>query len=77
MTGTEIKARRTAEGIPGDLVAQRARVGRTKLTAIERGYVQASADEISRLSVALDELVNAKKAVVETALQVGWPVSAL
>ena len=77
MTGADLKAKRIRAGIPGRLVCARAKVDRSRLSHIERGYIQAPDAELDRIEQALDELIRAKRAVAATAAKCGWPVSAL
>jgi transcriptional regulator with XRE-family HTH domain len=77
MGGSEIRQKRTAAAIAGSLLCKRAKVDRSRLSHIERGYVQPSDVELARINVALDELIRAKTELAETAVRVGWPLSAL
>jgi Helix-turn-helix len=76
-TGTEIRPARVAEGIPGSLVSQRAGISRSRLSDIERGYVQPSDKELTKIETALHELIEAKRRVSEVASECGWPLSAV
>jgi transcriptional regulator with XRE-family HTH domain len=77
MNGQEIRLRRVTARIPGRLLCLRARVERGRLSDIERGYVQPSADEMARLCGALEELVEARRKLAEYAEECGWPIAAL
>lgn len=77
MTGTDIRTERVAEGIPGSLVSQRAGIARSRLSDIERGYVQPAESEVTKIQSALHELIVAKRRVSKAAIKCGWPVSAL
>jgi transcriptional regulator with XRE-family HTH domain len=77
MTTVEaLRSARIAAEIPATLLAARAKVNRCRLSNIERGYVQPSADELERLSAALDELIEAKSFIDRVAASVGWPIGA-
>jgi len=77
MIGSELRQRRQAVGIPGHLVCAKACVGRSRLSDIERGYVQPSAEEVERICRALEQLISAKRILAATANDVGWPPEAL
>ena len=74
MQGHQLRQLRLANNIPGLVVCSRAGVSRTRLSDIERGYVQPREDEWVRLSRALDELILARQRVAQVATQVGWPM---
>ena len=46
----------------------------SRFSNLERGYVQPTEDELPRLTSALEQLIQAKAAIQETATAVGWPV---
>lgn len=73
-TAKEIRSKRAAAEIPATLLALKAKVNRSRLSGIERGYVQATADELQRLQTALDELIEAKSVIDRVAASMGWPV---
>jgi transcriptional regulator with XRE-family HTH domain len=77
MDGQEIRLKRVTARIPGRLLCLRARVDRGRLSDIERGYVQPSADEMARLCEALEALIEARGKVAKCAEECGWPVAAL
>jgi hypothetical protein len=77
MGGQEIRVRRVTARIPGRLLCLRARLDRGRLSDIERGYVQPSSDEMARLCVALEELIEARGKVAKCAVECGWPIAAL
>jgi len=74
MSGSEIRQRRIAAGIAGRLLCARAKIDRSRLSHIERGYIQPSKAELERLTMALDSLTAAKKRVADTAAECGWPM---
>lgn len=78
MTTTQPQALRTARvaaEIPAILLAAKAKVNRSRLSGIERGYVQPTEDELQRLSQALEQLIHAKSVINEAAASVGWPLT--
>ena len=74
MVGRELKKKRVNADIPAALVSARAGVDRARLSAIERGYVEPTAEETARLLAALDKLIDARARVAAVAEQVGWPL---
>jgi transcriptional regulator with XRE-family HTH domain len=72
----ELRLKRAAAAIPATLLALRAKINRSRLSGIERGYVQPTPDEIQRLSAALEQLMKAKSLVDQVAASVGWPTGA-
>jgi predicted transcriptional regulator len=77
MSGIELRNKRQQIGIPGYILCRKAGIGRSRLSDIERGYVQPSQGEIDKINRALEELTRAKKQLEATAAECGWPVSAL
>jgi hypothetical protein len=73
MTITELRSRRISAEIPAILLAANAKVNRCRLSALERGHVCASEDELRRLATSLAKLISAKEAIQRTATDVGWP----
>jgi transcriptional regulator with XRE-family HTH domain len=74
MNGEQLRQQRVAAGIAGALLSGRAGVDRARLSHIERGYANATADELARLSSALKDLITARRKVAEFAAQCGWPM---
>ena len=77
MTANELRAKRMAAGVPGSLVCLKAGIGRSRLSDIERGYVTVSSREREQLLSALDELTNAREAMMRAAREAGWPSEVL
>jgi transcriptional regulator with XRE-family HTH domain len=77
MTGREIRAKRVFVGVSGAVLCRRAGIGRTRLSAIECGYVEPSAPELSRIRQALEELLTARERLIAAATDVGWPTETL
>ena len=77
VTGNEIRRRRASAGITGDVLCQKAAISRTRLSNIERGYIQPSQAELLRISQALEALLAAKERLMEVAEELGWPPNAL
>jgi transcriptional regulator with XRE-family HTH domain len=74
-SGTELRDKRHAAGIAGSLVCVKAGIARSRLSDIEREYVVASLQEITRIMAALDELSRAKRKIAAVAAEEGWPSS--
>jgi transcriptional regulator with XRE-family HTH domain len=77
MIGEELRRRRVSSGIAGRLLCGRAKIDRSRLSHIERGYVQASAAELARIEHALQKLIEAKQRMLAAAAECGWPTSAI
>jgi transcriptional regulator with XRE-family HTH domain len=73
ISGTTLKSKRNAAGIAGHLICRKLGFARSKLSAIERGYTIATAEELGRINAALDELIRAKSVLRKTAAALGWP----
>lgn len=73
ISGATIKAKRNQAGIAGHLLSRKLGFARSKLTAIERGYITATPQELACIDRALDELIRAKEVLEQTAAALGWP----
>lgn len=69
----DLKLKRVAAGISGSVLCAKARISRSRLSLIERGYVHPDAEEVSRLDAALDQLIEAKSVSDRVAISMGWP----
>jgi transcriptional regulator with XRE-family HTH domain len=74
MVGIEIKRQRQKAGISGHLVCRQSGLGRSRLSDIEREYVDPSPAEVERIRSAIEKLVHAKERVAQVAKEVGWPL---
>lgn len=74
MDGKELKRLRVSAEIPATLLSARSGVERSRLSAIERGYVQPSERELAQIQQALAALRKARERVAEVAAEVGWPL---
>jgi transcriptional regulator with XRE-family HTH domain len=74
VTGKDLRTKRLQAEIPAALLASVAKMDRSRLSGIERGYVEPSGDEQSRLVEALDKLATARRKVAAVAAEVGWPL---
>jgi transcriptional regulator with XRE-family HTH domain len=71
MTVKALRARRSAEGIPGVAVCQRSGISRAKLSDIEREHVTATTEELQRIESAIEDIVCARQQVAKFAAQAG------
>lgn len=71
----ELRSKRVAAEIPATLLAAKAKINRSRLSGIERGYVEATPNELQRLAAALEELIHAKAVIAQTAADLGWPAT--
>jgi len=74
MNAQTIRSTRVAAEISASLLAAKANINRTRLSQIERRYVQPKEDELLRLSRALEQLIHAKSVVRDAVASVGWPI---
>jgi len=77
LNGSQIRKKRVTAGITGGVLCRRARIDRSRLSQIERGYIHPSPEELKRIGDALDGLLLAKKRLAAVAEEVGWPPEAL
>jgi transcriptional regulator with XRE-family HTH domain len=77
MTGEKTRPKRVASRTSGRSLCFWVNMHRSRLSNIERGYIQPSPDELSRIAGALDQLVEAREKVARFAEECGWPVGAL
>lgn len=70
----EPRSRRIAAEIPATLLAARAGLNRSRLSHLERGYAKATLEELELSETALDQLIQAKASIQQTAAEVGWPL---
>ena len=73
-TAREIRLQRVAAEIPATLLATKAKVNRSRLSGIERGYVEPTQEELQRLHASLEDLIRAKAVIQQAAASVGWPM---
>jgi transcriptional regulator with XRE-family HTH domain len=70
----ELKLKRMAAGISGSVLCAKARISRSRLSLIERGFVSPGPEEAGRISDALKQLIKAKSVIDRVAASMGWPV---
>ena len=71
---SDLKVKRLTAGIPGSVLCAKIGLSRSRLSLIERGYVNPSPHELARISAALDQLIEAKSVIEKVAASVGWPL---
>jgi len=54
---SDLKAKRLAAGIPGSVLCAKIGLSRSRLSLIERGYVNPAPEELGRINTALDQLI--------------------
>ena len=60
MNGRELRRKRMAAGIPGRLLCARVGIDRSKLSDIERAYVEPSIEEGIRINRAIDDFTTVR-----------------
>ena len=73
MTVKELRSKRRATEIPAIVLAAKAHINRSRLSGIECGRFEPTQDELERLSIALEQLVQAKLLIQQAACSAGWP----
>jgi transcriptional regulator with XRE-family HTH domain len=73
-SASKLRSKRVAAEISATLLAAKAGVNRSRLSNLERGYVQPTEEELQRLTCALEQLIDVKTAVEKMAAAVGWPL---
>jgi transcriptional regulator with XRE-family HTH domain len=74
MTLTQLRSKRIGAEISASMLAAKARVNRSRLSNLERGYAQPTEEELQRLTSALEQLIDARASIHRTAAAVGWPL---
>jgi transcriptional regulator with XRE-family HTH domain len=73
---SDLKTKRVVAGISGSVLCAKAGLSRSRLSLIERGYVNPAPEELARINTALDQLIEAKSVIERVAASVGWPTGA-
>ena len=73
LDGAAIRLKRVSAGLPGNLVARAAKISRSMLSQVERGYVVLPPTEALRIAAAIDNLKFAQIEVRRVAEAAGWP----
>lgn len=72
----DLKIKRVAAGISGSVLCAKVGLSRSRLSLIERGYVNPAPEELACINTALDQLIEAKSVIDRVAASVGWPTGA-
>ena len=73
-TNKTIKLMRLQAGLSGWIVCLETGVSRSRLSAIEKGITEASAEELNRIAAGIERLRQAKSKVVQFAARCGFPI---
>jgi transcriptional regulator with XRE-family HTH domain len=73
ITGATIRAKRIQARIAGHLLCRKVGMSRSRLSGIENQYWAVTFEELSRIELALDDLIRAKGVIEQTAAALGWP----
>ena len=73
MLQAELRTKRIASGISGAVLCLKIGMSRSRLSAIERGYIDCTPEELVLILEALQELFAAKERIVRAAIDAGWP----
>jgi predicted transcriptional regulator len=73
---SDLKLKRLTAGISGSVLCAKAKISRSRLSLIERGYICPDAGEASRINTALEQLIQAKAVMDQVAASMGWPMGA-
>lgn len=65
MSGTELRRKRAAHGIPGHTVCARADTCRSRLSDVELERVPATLAELQRISTAIDEIISERQRITQ------------
>lgn len=74
MNGEQLRCKRLQARVPGYTLSKRANISHARLSGIENGHVKPTIEEMSKISKALEELIDARRKVATVAAQVGWPL---
>ena len=76
-TGQLLRDKRIHARLTGLMVSVKSGVCRSRLSDIERGYITPREEEVTRVTAAIDSLIEARRAMERTATEVGWPAGAI
>ncbi len=74
---TSLRQARVNAGISGRVLCAKTGIDPSRLSGLERGSIRPTSKEITRLGEALQQLISAKKQVIELATACGWPTVAI
>ena len=70
---SDLRNKRVAASISGCVLCAKAGLSRSRLSLIERGYVNPTPEELTRIYTALQQLIMARSVIEKVAASVGWP----
>lgn len=70
------RQRRLAARVPGRVLCRLSGISRTRLSDLERGYVEPEPEELARLDHALSRLEHARERMRSVGEAIGWPKEA-
>jgi len=71
MNGKALRIKRATADLTGQDVCNRANITRSRLSAIENGYINATPAELERVSAAIDAIVSTRQQVERMAATAG------
>lgn len=78
MTAENLRSKRAARGISGQSVCEvLGDISRAKLSAVERGYILASPEELQRINDAIDLIAQSRDTLSRLAADAGLSVAGL
>jgi transcriptional regulator with XRE-family HTH domain len=75
LTPEKLRVKRVSANIPGHAVCQRSGIPRSRLSDIERGYVEAKPEELERIGAAIDEIIQTRQHLLKVASEAGLSVA--
>jgi transcriptional regulator with XRE-family HTH domain len=76
-TGSQLRAKRAAHGISGAAVASKVGTSRSRLSEIECNYLKPSAEELARISLAIDEIIRERQQLAKLAADAGLSLAGI
>jgi transcriptional regulator with XRE-family HTH domain len=71
MTLSNLRVKRAAAGIAGQIVCQMAGIARSRFSDIEREYVTPTAEELQRIDAAIEEIICTRQHLEKLAAEAG------
>lgn len=70
-TARELQTKRLAARIPGQLLASKIKISRSRLSGIENGYVAVAPEELAHIENAIDVIVAERQRIADLAEREG------
>ena len=77
MTARNLRAKRAAAGISGQVVCQISGLSRAKLSDIEREYIVATPEELQRINDAIEQILQTRKGLTKLAEDAGMALAGI